>query len=188
MTIKPVYWYWPSLMSLEDIKKINKKIINNYHQLEDKNLHAVDENGIDKKNTKTYIIKHKYIENYINPLLNMCLRINKSHFGYDADLDNNPDVNFNIYESNIKGSYDWHVDESQDPYLDIKLTILINMSEKEYEGGDLLLQHSNEMNAKEFKTPGSMLMFRSFVRHKVTPVTKGTRKTLTYFLVGPHFK
>ena len=30
-------------------------------------------------------------------------------------------------------------------------------------------------------------MFKSYMQHRVTPVTSGVRKTLTYWFVGPRF-
>jgi len=36
-----------------------------------------------------------------------------------------------------------------------------------------------------FKKPGDAILFRSFLNHEVTPVTKGERITLSYFINGP---
>ena len=38
-----------------------------------------------------------------------------------------------------------------------------------------------------FINPGSAILFKSYLHHKVTPVTKGERKSLTYFMEGPAF-
>ena len=42
----------------------------------------------------------------------------------------------------------------------------------------------NEMNTN-FRTPGTVIAFKSYLPHEVTPVTKGERITLTYFIRGP---
>jgi len=36
-------------------------------------------------------------------------------------------------------------------------------------------------------TPGSMIMFRSSTLHRVLPITKGIRESLTLFIQGPKF-
>ena len=67
--------------------------------------------------------------------------------------------------------------------LDLKT--LINLSEKEYEGGDLYIWWGEPLHVKEFSKPGSVLVFPSFMAHKVTPVTKGERITLAIWKKGP---
>ena len=42
----------------------------------------------------------------------------------------------------------------------------------------------NKMNTN-FRTPGTVIAFKSYLLHEVTPVTKGERITLTYFIRGP---
>ena len=72
---------------------------------------------------------------------------------------------------------------------DIKFTVLINVSEEKYSGGKFKLMHGGKPeHVKELDEPGNMIMFRSYTLHKVEPVTKGERKTLTLFLTGPNFK
>ena len=74
------------------------------------------------------------------------------------------------------------------PYVDIKFTLIINLSEKPFEGGDLSLQITNEIKVPELKERGSMIFLKSHSRHRVAPVTKGERRNLVLFLKGPNFK
>ena len=64
----------------------------------------------------------------------------------------------------------------------MKLTCLLNLSEEPYEGGEFYTITSNE---KEEFTSGMGLIITSLIAHKVTPVTKGERITLTYWVAGP---
>ena len=64
----------------------------------------------------------------------------------------------------------------------MKLTCLLNLSEESYEGGDFYTINKNEKH--EF-TSGMGLVIPSLIAHKVTPVTKGERITLTYWAQGP---
>ena len=40
----------------------------------------------------------------------------------------------------------------------------------------------------DFDKPGSAIMFKSHLNHRVLPVTSGTRKSLTMFIFGPKFQ
>jgi PKHD-type hydroxylase len=45
-----------------------------------------------------------------------------------------------------------------------------------------------EFIVPEIKKSGNMIIFPSFFLHKVTPVIKGDRKTLTAWIAGPKFQ
>lgn len=184
-----VYWSWKNVLDLKTVKEINKFIKSNYDLIEDKNDKAFNENNVIKKNNETYLIFYGKIKQYIFNLINNCYEVNKIYFGYDLwNIEDNIYCNYNVYKDLNKSDYDWHIDQSPFPYSDIKLTVLINLSEKNFEGGDFFLESTNLTEIKELKEIGSMVMFKSFTRHKVTPVTKGERKNLALFLNGPNFK
>lgn len=71
-----------------------------------------------------------------------------------------------------------------------KLTCVLMLSDpSEYEGGELLLNLSNEQGALSLKPQkGEVVMFPSFVPHQVNPVLSGTRKTLVVWALGPKFR
>ena len=96
-------------------------------------------------------------------------------------------LNYNIY--NEGQEYSWHIDAVPgDPVRDIKLTALLNLSEESYEGGELSLFRANEIECSEFNTPGSAIIFPSFINHKVNKITSGRRNTLAIWLSGPKFR
>ena len=98
-------------------------------------------------------------------------------------------LNYNVYDSSNYGEYDFHIDSSsaEQPF-DIKLTAMINLSEEYYEGGDFIMfQGERFRTINEFSSPGSSILFNSWIPHKVTPVTKGIRKTISYWFRGPRF-
>ena len=120
--------------------------------------------------------------------MSLIIQGNRENYGYDIfDFDDDMVLNFNTYEKNQE--YDWHNDSDPSNFSDLKLTVLINISDKKFTGGDFLLLTSRQPTAvPELNNPGSMVVFNSFVLHKVNPVLKGTRKTLTIFVKGPSFK
>jgi len=189
MSHSPLYWHWNNVLDLKTIKEINKFILLNYEVLEKDKWKAKDLNNNNKKNTETYIIKYKKIKSYFSDLVDLAFMSNRENFGYDLfDIKDNRDCNYNVYRSSNKANYDWHIDGSNGPYSDIKLTLIINLSEKKFEGGDFYLQSGVELQVKELKEIGGMIMFKSSTRHMVTPVLDGERKNLTIFLDGPNFK
>ena len=96
-------------------------------------------------------------------------------------------LNLNIYKKGTE--YNWHTDgEPNNPIRDIKLTCLLNLSEDEYEGGNLKLFDAKEVEVENFNKPGSAIIFPSFINHKVTKLIKGERYTLAIWWYGPKFK
>ena len=78
-----------------------------------------------------------------------------------------------------------------------KLSIIIQLSDPEdYEGGDIYLARppkdgrldTEGETLPQFRQKGSVIVFPSYVRHKVTPVTKGVRKSAVAWICGPPFK
>lgn len=183
------YWFWKNVLSLKQIKQLNKLIMSNYSFLEDEKYHAHNPDGTTKKNVETYVIFYKKLRKYISHALDLAYDTNKKEFDFDIwPYKDNDTCLYNIYSKDKKANYDWHMDADISPYSDIKFTLIINLSEKPFEGGDLFLQMNNDIMVKELKEIGSMIFFKSHTRHMVTPVTKGERRNLVLFLTGPNFK
>lgn len=72
-----------------------------------------------------------------------------------------------------------------------KISLTINLSDPStYDGGDIEFSSpSGEVfKPKTGRKRGSVIVFPSFVKHRVTPVTKGTRYSLVVWITGPPFK
>jgi PKHD-type hydroxylase len=85
------------------------------------------------------------------------------------------------------GHYDWHTDVG--PMMaNRKVSVVLQLTKPdEYEGGDLQLNGGNGIieAPKDFNT---MIIFPSFMLHRVTPVITGTRKSLVTWLAGPNLR
>lgn len=183
------YWYWENQLTLKEIKKLNKLIMSNYDSIEPQTHKAHDLKGVSKKNLDSYIINYQKVKPYVSRLLDLAFEANRKSYGYDIWKYRDADTClYNVYPSNKQSNYDWHVDEDPDPYADMKFTMIINLSEKPFVGGDLFLQKGDEIEVKELKKPGTFIIFKSYTRHMVTPVTQGERRNLVLFLTGPNFK
>ena len=70
----------------------------------------------------------------------------------------------------------------------MKLTLLINLSTEVFEGGDFETWVYDKQIQPSLAIHGSCFMFKSHIPHRVLPVTKGTRKSLTFWITGPRFR
>jgi PKHD-type hydroxylase len=73
---------------------------------------------------------------------------------------------------------------------DRKLSITIQLSDSDdYEGGNFILDRQYQQpDSKDLRTKGTILVFPSPIKHKVTPVTKGIRKSLVAWVEGPKWR
>lgn len=183
------WWFWKEKFDLFQIKQFNKFLIKNTLREEYEHEGSIDvETGEKRKRATVKMIEWRNAKTLFSDLVEECYSVNIDEFGYNLYRMNDFNtVNYNIYDEKSQGHYDWHIDGRPDDKHDIKFTILINLSEKPYEGGQLELFSSGVKEVTEFSKPGSVLMFKSYYNHRVLPVTKGTRKTLAIWLKGPKF-
>jgi PKHD-type hydroxylase len=87
------------------------------------------------------------------------------------------------------GHFDWHSDIGAGALAARrKLTIVVQLSDPaDYTGGQLELQPDSHVRLAD-RTQGTATIFPSFVLHRVTPVTAGTRWSLTLWAHGPAFR
>ena len=97
-------------------------------------------------------------------------------------------LKFIEYNETFRGFVNLHSDLGNEGIFKFrKLSVIIQLSdENSYEGGDLILQHY-EKPCKMSRKRGSVIIFPSFLLHKVEPVTKGIRNSLVIFAYGPPF-
>jgi PKHD-type hydroxylase len=113
------------------------------------------------------------------------LAANRNAFG--VELGYMPPLQFGEYA--VGGHYDWHHDVNweNDTKYDRKLSIVIQLSDPNtYEGGEFEFREIEKPLA--FRTQGSVLVFPSYLMHRVLPVTQGTRYSLVGWMEGPRWK
>ena len=86
------------------------------------------------------------------------------------------------------GHYDWHMDVGNYPMNNRKISVTIQLSSPDdYEGGDLEFWVGRTPD----KAPREHLLailFPSYLMHRVTPITKGVRKSLVVWVGGDTFR
>jgi len=115
------------------------------------------------------------------------LKANGNHFGYDG-MQLSEYAQFTEYPKG--GFYDWHMDAdvngmNEQPVRKISMTILLS-NPSEFEGGDLEFMTAG--NKPPALDQGQAIFFCSLIRHRVSKVTKGMRRSLVMWFGGPPFK
>ena len=111
--------------------------------------------------------------------------INSQFFGFDLHS-LGQGLQFTRYQAPGE-HYEWHIDRGNQAGVR-KLSLSLQLSNPEdYEGGDLELWYGGEP-LKASRERGIITFFPSYVMHRVTPVTKGTRYSLVAWISGPPFK
>lgn len=97
-------------------------------------------------------------------------------------------IQYTEYHSSSQGHYDWHLDLGNDSLSTRKLSMSILLSDpNEFEGGDLEINLGGKIE-KAPREQFGCVVFPSFLLHRVSPVTKGTRKSLVLWVGGSTFK
>jgi PKHD-type hydroxylase len=128
---------------------------------------------------------HKWIYDKIG---NMALEANQSLFHFD--LHSMPEqIQYTEYYDTELGHYDWHMDIGHDNLSQRKVSVTVQLSDShEYEGGELQLWPGGTYPIVAPRGKGNVVIFPSFMMHRVTPVTRGTRKSFVLWLGGGHYR
>ena len=168
-------------------KKLNEKEIKNIKEKRDSDVVWLDERWI-------YTAIHPYIH-----------QANKVA-GWNFEWDFSESCQFTKYK---KGQYyDWHCDSWEKPYVREhpndqshgkirKISVTVTLSDpKNYKGGELEFDFRNKDPDKkpnihkctEILPKGSLVVFPSFVWHRVCPVKSGERNSLVIWNLGWPYK
>ena len=212
MNLTNYYWYFKSAvppricdMILQYGKLKKEKIaltgfLGKNRDLNKEPLTKKEEKDLKKKrNSNVVWMDDRWIYKEIQPYVNQANR----NAGWNFEWDYSEDCQFTKYS---KGQYyDWHCDSWDKPYLEEgptkgkirKLSVTLNLSnEGDYKGGELEFdfrnvdtgKKPNTVICKEILSKGSLVVFPSFVWHRVKPVTQGTRYSLVIWNLGHPFK
>jgi len=155
-----------------------------------------------KRNSDLVWLSDPWIYKELQPYIHIA---NKNS-GWNFDWDFSEHCQFTKYKLNQY--YDWHCDSFDKPYSKDgpakgkirKLSMTCQLTDgSEYEGGELEFDFRNYdphmreeikhlKQAKEILPKGSIIVFPSFVWHRVKPVTKGVRYSLVMWNLGYPYK
>lgn len=152
--------------------------------------------GVDKKirNSRITWLNEPWIFDWITPFVH---EINQ-FLNWNFNILFPENIQFTRYNENQ--FYNWHTDIHPDPSSKHhrKISVVIPLKdENEYEGGDLEFvdpslspesQKEKIIKKPEFRKKGSLIVFPSFIWHRVTKVTKGERLSIVIWYQGEKFK
>jgi PKHD-type hydroxylase len=118
------------------------------------------------------------------------LALNARYFRFD--LSGLARFQYALYGGPEGGHFDWHKDYGRDPSAPQqeprKLTLSLQLSDPpDYEGCELQVRGGNQIDIAP-KDRGTLVCFPANVLHQVTPITKGQRRSLVVWAVGPDFR
>ena len=84
--------------------------------------------------------------------------------------------------------YDWHLDIGNGGLSVRKISFIAQLTDPaDYEGGAVEILTAMEPHAMP-RPLGSVIVFPSYLLHRVAPVTRGLRHSLVGWIGGPHFR
>jgi PKHD-type hydroxylase len=207
MNLQNYYYYFKSVLTSRFCDELVKYGINQQEQialtgnLKQENLKQETIKDLKKvRDSNVAWLNDPWIYKEIQPYIHQA---NKSA-GWNFDWDWSESCQFTKYKLNQ--FYDWHCDswdktydapDNQNTHGKIrKLSVTCSLSDpNDYKGGELEFDFRNKENGKpvikkciEILPRGSIVVFPSFVWHRVKPVTKGTRYSLVVWNLGFPFK
>jgi PKHD-type hydroxylase len=163
-------------------------IVNGSLEYEFQKAIIMDEGNTDKfrkSNIKWLPFDSKW-EWVIDKIMSQVTEANKTIWNFDLKsiIDN---IQYTEYEGN-GGHYDWHLDIGPGSISHRKISITIQLSDpEEYVGGDLQIMTGSEYTTVP-RGKGTVVIFPSFLLHRVVPLTSGNRKSLVLWVGGDHYK
>jgi len=112
--------------------------------------------------------------------------LNMNNRAWKFDVTHSNQTEYLRYDAD--GHYKTHVDTYNVPTQKEtrKITVLAFLND-DFEGGRLYLENGDERTYPEQKK-GTVISFPSYINHGVEPVTKGIRRSIVTWMVGPWFK
>lgn len=138
------------------------------------------------RKSSVMFIDHIEENNWIyDKLASLAIKTNNERYWFDL-LGFHQKLQLTRYS---EGDYfDWHLDFGAGEISARKLSMTIQLSDSDdYEGGDLQFMANQKIqNAPRQK--GTIIIFPSFINHRVTPITKGIRQSIVGWVSGPPFR
>jgi PKHD-type hydroxylase len=121
-------------------------------------------------------------------LINMATEANDTLWNFELMSAPEP-IQYTEYLDVDAGHYDWHQDIGPDALSLRKVSITVQLSEDiDYEGGDLEFSKGGSGGIMAPRGAGTVVIFPSYLMHKVHKITKGTRKSFVLWVGGAHYK
>ena len=210
MNLNNYYWYFTAAVPpkiCDDIVKYalsKKETLGTIGGYDNKKLSKAEIKEMKRKRNSDLVwLNEPWIYKEVQPYIRQA----NKNAGWNFEWDRSEVCQFTKYKLNQY--YDWHNDGWKKPYNKPntpdhgkirKLSMTLQLTDgSEYEGGELEFDFRNYdphardeskhlKKAKEILPKGSIVVFPSFIWHRVKPITKGVRYSLVMWNLGYPFK
>jgi PKHD-type hydroxylase len=175
------YQVWPSSLSREDIDRITA--IARRQTTEGATVFSSAEGMQGVRSCTVRWLDDEWIQSLLWPYVEQA-----NSRGFDIAVDGRSEMQIAEYSAQHGDHYGWHhdVEWSGQSGLDRKLSITVQLSDADaYEGGDF--EFDEVKTNADFRSKGTVLIFPSYLRHRIHPVTSGTRCALVAWFFGPRW-
>ncbi len=187
----PQQYYWfESGLTKEELIKFNNLILNlEYHDATIIGDSVSGEKSLDVRSSKIKWIPHSNDWNWLyNKFQDMITEANDELWNFNI-YDIVEEIQYTEYHASDSGHYDWHQDIGPGDASLRKISLTVQLTDSDlYEGGDLEIWQGGEVRDKTPRGSGIVIIFPSYMMHRVTPVTKGVRRSLVLWVGGEHYK
>jgi PKHD-type hydroxylase len=207
MLFKNYYWYFEKALSKLTCEKIIKH--GKAKQLKMGTISHIGANNKITKKEKEFVQQHRkskvcfmndpWLYDIFAPYINTA----NKNAGWNYNLSWSESFQFTVYKKS--NFYHWHQDTfgepnvSQDPNFNgkiRKISLICNLTDpKKFTGGEVEFDITNQrerktiiLKCKEARQQGTVIVFPSFVWHRVKPVTSGTRISIVNWSIGEPWK
>ena len=187
----PQQYYWfESGLTKEELIKFNNLILNlEYQDATIIGESVSGEKSLDVRSSKIKWIPHSDDWNWLyNKFQDMIAEANDELWNFNI-YDIVEEIQYTEYHASDRGHYDWHQDIGPGDASLRKISLTVQLTDSNlYEGGDLEIWQGGEVRDKTPRGSGIVIIFPSYMMHRVTPVTKGVRRSLVLWVGGEHYK
>jgi|TARA_B100000035_G_scaffold188284_1_gene160752 PKHD-type hydroxylase len=181
-------WYFTDLPK-EVIELIQTDLSKTFDErMVDSRVQGNDLNKEKRNSKNTWIPTNHWVAGFIWHYIE---KANRENFLYDLTCIDGEAIQYTQYEEGQ--FYKWHNDSGisnmHDDNMVRKLSFVLQLSDPDdYEGGNLQLLDEGGKSYIAPRQRGTMILFDSRTQHRVLKVTKGCRKSLVGWTVGPRWK
>ena len=180
------YWKWDAVLSKEFCRSALEQI--DWAVAKDATLGSdINNPVIDSKIRRTDVVWQDPTQP-LGCIAKCYMEMANQSAGWEYGLGGQEPTQLGRYKATDEGYYDWHIDAGPPQNgIQRKLSCVILLNDpSEFEGGILQLKGMEDQNLLDKQ--GSIIVFPSFIEHRVTPVTKGVRYTAVTWASGPSFR
>jgi len=189
-SIWDTFFYFENFFKDKYINRLDKIVKNNYTFSKGKTGSVTNNTVTDSYKTNNrdiaYLDFTPNIEWLYNLLFPLVIQANHEIYHFDIDHVTDP-IHYVIYPEN-GGHLTWHMDIGQYETNVRKLAMTVQLSDpNEYEGGEFEIWNGDKFQEVP-RQKGDVIIFPTFLMHRIKPITKGQRKCLVFWAGGRPFR